>query len=59
MGLADPYPDVAGHAMQRLDDVASMNEVKTDFFERRVGNYQKAGPRLNFDRLRRTGQDDA
>ena len=59
VGLAVPYPDVAGHAMQWLDDIASMNEVKTDFFERRVGNYQKAGPRLNFDRLRRPDPNDA
>jgi ribonucleoside-diphosphate reductase beta chain len=53
VGLPAPYPEVAMHAMQWLDDLASMNEVKTDFFERRVGNYQKAGAKLNFDRIRR------
>jgi ribonucleoside-diphosphate reductase beta chain len=51
--LPPPFPEVEGPAMPWLEDMASMNEVKTDFFERRVGNYQKVGPSLNFDRLRR------
>lgn len=53
VGLPEPYPGVTGHSMQWLDDMASMNQVKTDFFERRVGNYQKAGTRLNLDRIRK------
>lgn len=53
VGLPEPYPDVRTHGMQWLDDMASMNQVKTDFFERRVGNYQKVASKLNFDRIRR------
>jgi ribonucleoside-diphosphate reductase beta chain len=57
VSLPPPYPAVSGHTLGWLDTIASMNEVKTDFFERRVGNYQKAGPRLRFDRLRPPGDD--
>lgn len=55
VSLPPPFPGVDHHPLRWLDELASMNQVKTDFFERRVGNYQKAGPRLNFDRLKRPG----
>lgn len=55
VSLPPPYPGVDTHDLRWLDELCSMNQVKTDFFERRVGNYQKAGPRLNFDRLKRPG----
>lgn len=52
IGLPKPYPEITEHPMKWVDEFANMNDVKTDFFERRVGNYQKAGGKLNFDKLR-------
>lgn len=51
IGLPEPYPHIARHPMAWVDAFAEMNATKTDFFERKVTNYQKATT-LQFDRLR-------
>ncbi|EJY55114.1 Ribonucleoside-diphosphate reductase [Alicyclobacillus hesperidum URH17-3-68] len=44
------YPEITEHPMPWLDSYASMNSMKTDFFEQRVTSYTKAG-NLNWDEL--------
>lgn len=51
IGMVQPY-DVRENPMGWVDTYATMNETKTDFFERRVTNYTKSAGQLKFDNLR-------
>lgn len=51
INIGQPY-EIKENPMAWVDSYAAMNETKTDFFERRVTNYQKSGTSLNFDKLR-------
>ncbi len=55
IGLPPLYPEATQHPMAWVDDFAAMNSTKTDFFERPVTNYRKAGGSLHFDRLKPPG----
>ncbi len=57
IGFDIPYPQITEHPMPWVDGFASMNSTKTDFFERKVTNYQKTGGNLNLSRLRPPGQE--
>jgi ribonucleoside-diphosphate reductase beta chain len=57
IGLPKPYPEVSAHPMQWVDSFASMNSTKTDFFERKVTNYQKLGGIMNLNRLKPPGKN--
>ncbi len=54
IGLEPPYEKIK-HPMPWVDSFAAMNSTKTDFFERRVTNYQKFGGSMNFDKLKPPG----
>lgn len=54
IGLEQPYGQIK-HPMPWVDAFASMNATKTDFFERKVTNYQKFGGSMKFDKLRPPG----
>ncbi len=51
IGLEAPYEKMK-HPMPWVDTFAAMNTTKTDFFERKVTNYQKFGGSLKFDKLK-------
>lgn len=51
IGMAQPY-DVRENPMGWVDTYATMNETKTDFFERKVTNYTKSAGSLKFDNLK-------
>ena len=54
IGLEPPYEKIK-HPIPWVDSFAAMNSTKTDFFERRVTNYQKFGGSMNFDKLKPPG----
>ncbi len=56
--LPEPYPEQKGHPLSWIDSYASMNLTKTDFFERKVTNYQKTGKNFNVGRLKPPSQSD-
>ena len=51
IGLGSPYGNIK-HPMPWVDTYAAMNSTKTDFFERKVTNYQKFGGSMKFDNLK-------
>ncbi|MGC8505261.1 MAG: ribonucleotide-diphosphate reductase subunit beta [Thermoplasmata archaeon] len=55
ISLPKPYPEITEHPMPWVDSFASMNSTKTDFFERRVTNYQKFGGIINLNKLKPPG----
>lgn len=52
IGLMAPYPAIRTHPMPWVDTLAAMNSTKTDFFERRVTNYQKGAGVLRVESLK-------
>jgi ribonucleoside-diphosphate reductase beta chain len=46
------YPEFIKHPLEWIESYSSMNSTKTDFFERRVTNYTKAGTKLNLSNLK-------
>ncbi len=56
IGFDPIYPEVTEHPMEWVESYSSMNSTKTDFFERKVTNYQKTGGNLNLSRLKPPGK---
>ncbi|MFD1677901.1 ribonucleotide-diphosphate reductase subunit beta [Alicyclobacillus fodiniaquatilis] len=50
LDLAPLYPEITTNPMAWVDQYASMNSMKTDFFEQRVTSYTKSS-NLNWDEL--------
>lgn len=52
IGLPQPYPEVTQDPMPWIEGFAALNQVKTDFFERRVLNYRSRADKIRTDDLR-------
>ncbi|MCL6443396.1 MAG: ribonucleotide-diphosphate reductase subunit beta [Alicyclobacillus sp.] len=50
LGIAPLYPGVTEHPLPWVEQYASINTMKTDFFEQKVTNYTKSA-NLNWDEL--------